>query len=129
VILCSGTFDGLHEGHLGYLHGAVYLFAREVVVAIAPDAYIRQVKGREPKFPLAVRLNAVKQVWGVHRVLVHGPESALDVLADTKERWTAYVKGMDWLGKIPPDMQEVCKLRKIALAFVESGSDRHTSQS
>lgn len=127
MILCSGTFDGLHDGHLGYLQAAAYLFCREVTVALAPDDYIRKVKKREPHLLLHQRIAAVKKVWGVERVLVHSAEGAQDVLVDPEHQWKAFVKGKDWYGKVTPAIQQACEARKIALVFVESGSDRHTS--
>lgn len=59
TVLCFGTFDGLHPGH-----SDLFRQAREhgerLVVCVARDATVEEVKGRPPLFDEAARLAAVQ---------------------------------------------------------------------
>ncbi|MBU0646161.1 adenylyltransferase/cytidyltransferase family protein [Patescibacteria group bacterium] len=59
TVLCFGTFDGLHTGHEYFLKQARSLGSR-LVVSVARDEHIRQLKHREPRSTETDRLAAVK---------------------------------------------------------------------
>ena len=125
MILTSGCFDGLHAGHVQFLRHLHAVTGQAVLVAVAPDAYIRTVKQREPRFPEAARCEAVRGLRYVADVLLHGPDGVGDVLS-TKP-WKAFAKGMDRYGTLPQDIVQMCQARGIALLFVDSGSLLHSS--
>ncbi len=58
TVLCLGTFDRLHPGHEDYFRQARELGDRLVVV-VARDETVQNVKGHEPLQPENVRLEAV----------------------------------------------------------------------
>lgn len=58
TVLCFGTFDRLHPGHEDYFRQASELGDRLVVV-VARDETVQNVKGHEPLQPENVRLEAV----------------------------------------------------------------------
>lgn len=122
MILTSGCFDGLHDGHRAFLRALAQL--GPFVVAVAPDAYIRKHKDRNPTQPLAQRMAALREMPGVARVLAHGLYGAEDVLQ--REPWRGFAKGMDWYGQLPKDILQICQARQIPIVFVESGSDQHS---
>lgn len=46
-VLCCGTFDYLHPGHISFLQQAVQL-GDELFVVVARDENVKQIKGRYP---------------------------------------------------------------------------------
>lgn len=46
-VLCCGTFDHLHPGHLSFLKQAAAL-GSELVVVVARDENVRRIKGQYP---------------------------------------------------------------------------------
>jgi cytidyltransferase-like protein len=126
MILCSGAFDGLHAGHIGYLREAHALRERgeQVVVLVAPDDYILRIKGRRPIWSQGARYHAVKAY--ADEVALHHPSGiALDV---EFFRPRILVKGNDWQGHLPPEILAACQTVGTAIAYVDSGSSLHTSE-
>lgn len=60
TVLCFGTFDRLHPGHEDYFRQAKELGDR-VVVIVARDETVQEVKGHPPLQPENIRLEAVAQ--------------------------------------------------------------------
>jgi cytidyltransferase-like protein len=127
VILCSGAFDGIHAGHVRYLAAAKALCLTEEVllVAVAPDAYIRSVKAREPYWSQRDRLVAVQGLQAVDATIAQGTESVASLIREFKPR--VFVKGPDWKGRLPEDVQLACEQTGTAIAFVETPGV-HTSE-
>jgi D-beta-D-heptose 7-phosphate kinase/D-beta-D-heptose 1-phosphate adenosyltransferase len=96
VILCSGCFDGLHAGHVAYLRQAAAVGPDDVVVAVACDDYIRDIKRREPRWTVAQRVQVVKALRWVSAVVVHGPRGVAHLIDELRPRW--FVKASDWTG-------------------------------
>ncbi len=72
-VLVFGTFDGLHPGHLAFLSEARDQ-ADEVVVAVAQDLIIEQLKKRAPERKLGERLAALQKLGDVHEVVAGDSE-------------------------------------------------------
>jgi cytidyltransferase-like protein len=119
MVLCSGAFDGLHAGHVRYLAAACRLAreGEEVVVAVAPDAYITQEKKRNPRWTQADRWRTVQAVDGVH-ALVQGEPSVADTIRTKKPR--LFVKGIDWAKSLPPDVLSACEDVGTLVVFVNT---------
>lgn len=135
MILCSGCFDGLHAGHVAYLQAAARqlspspaseLKSERLVVAIAPDAYIRQVKQREPHWPAEDRATVVAHLRMVNSVVSHGETGVEDVIAALKPR--LFVKAEDWRDRLTPAVLEACKEAHTSILFVPEVHTTHTSQ-
>ncbi|MFH1621054.1 MAG: adenylyltransferase/cytidyltransferase family protein [Patescibacteria group bacterium] len=60
IAICFGTFDGLHQGHEDYFRQAKEL-ADEIIVIIARDATVVDVKGNLPSTNEKERLLAVSE--------------------------------------------------------------------
>lgn len=129
MILCSGCFDGLHWGHVSYLYEArKHLDPQEhVLVAVAPDDYIRRVKGRDPQWTLGERMGVmmIHTLRSRDEVTAHASDGAADVIRRYKPR--LFVKGSDWKGRIPADVQDACNAVGCRIEFVDSGVRQHTS--
>jgi cytidyltransferase-like protein len=119
MILTSGCFDCCHAGHVRYLlesakwkrHGQEHL-----VVAVAPDAYIVNVKRREPLWTLADRRFVIAHLNMVDTLVTHGPESVASAILELKPR--LFVKGADWEGHLPDDVIGACSEVGASIVYV-----------
>lgn len=119
MILASGAFDGLHSGHVAYLDAAAALDpSLPLVVAVAPDLYIRLFKNREARWTQAQRATTVAALRSVHRVISQEQMSVAQTIRLLRP--TYVVKGADWLHRIPQDVAEACVEAGSCLAFVET---------
>lgn len=119
MVLCSGAFDGIHAGHIRYLTAAHALAPDQMLcVAIAPDAYIREAKGRAPYWHQADRAYAVLALGVVDRVLPHQTPSVASVIRSERPR--LFVKGPDWKHQLPADVIEACRDVGCAIRFTET---------
>lgn len=126
MILASGCFDGLHAGHVGYLHAAAALDpSQELVVAVASALYILGAKGHPAQYSPEDRMAVVMALGKVDRVVMHGKRGAAEVIQELRP--SIFVKGVDWKGQIPEDIQAACQAVGCQIRFVNSGSSVHTS--
>lgn len=68
TVLVFGTFDGVHPGHEFFLNEARKLGDR-LVVCIARDTIVQELKGRPPKRPEIERREALAEVSSVDEVV------------------------------------------------------------
>lgn len=119
MILCSGAFDGFHSGHLAYLQAAKALHPDvPLLVAVAPDSYIRVKKRREPRWSQAQRARVVAGLRCVDRVIEHDEPSVAPTIL--RLRPVAFVKGLDWLHTLPHDVARACVEVGTAVLFTET---------
>jgi glycerol-3-phosphate cytidylyltransferase-like family protein len=131
LILTSGCFDGLHEGHLAFL-AAVQTLAYsddgpcdEVRVALASDDYIRAIKHREPHELYDERRKNLFRLDVLLSVTPHDQPSAADVIRKLRPKW--FVKGVDSAGRLPHDVVQACRDVNALIVFVDHGVTVHTS--
>ena len=67
-VLVFGVFDGLHDGHRNFLKQA-RSFGEYLVVVVARDLAVTQLKGRAPRLPLAERMHDVLEEDSVNEVV------------------------------------------------------------
>lgn len=119
MILASGCFDGIHSGHVQYLQAAKAVDpCLPLLVAIASDRYIREVKGREPRWSLNDRIEALAALRVVEDVVVHDVPSVAPIIAARKPLW--FVKGADWRDKLPADVRAICKTLNCEIVFTST---------
>ncbi len=58
-VLVFGTFDGIHEGHRAFLRQA-RAYGDRLIVAVAQDEVVGQLKHHPPRRNLETRINALK---------------------------------------------------------------------
>lgn len=92
-----GAFDPIHLGHLR-LFAAARGQCDRLVVCVSTDEYIRQVKGREPRFDFYTRLQSVEQVLQVSEALAQSPEFDKAEAVRYSGADVIFV-GSDWEGK------------------------------
>ena len=69
TIMCFGSFDILHPGHLFFLKGAKAL-GDKLIVVIARDSTIQEVKGIVPKYDERQRVEHVRDLKIADRVML-----------------------------------------------------------
>jgi len=82
-IMCFGTFDGLHLGHLSYFKQAKK-HGDYLIVIVALDASVLKIKGHKPKFFQTQRLQAVQNCPLVNEARLGQPGDHLAVIRKFK---------------------------------------------
>ncbi|MBN1646070.1 FAD synthase [Candidatus Woesearchaeota archaeon] len=82
-VMVFGSFDGLHEGHLYYLKQAK-AHGDRLVVVVARDETIRDIKGRLPELSLKERIRRLQELDCVDEVLPGGLGDKLLVIESVR---------------------------------------------
>ena len=69
IVMCFGTFDRLHPGHISYLKQAKK-YGNYLIVIIARDVNVKKIKGRLPSKNEAERLEKIKKIKFVNRAVL-----------------------------------------------------------
>jgi FAD synthetase len=69
TVMCFGSFDVLHPGHLYYLKEAKKK-GDKLVVVVARDSTIEKVKGNKPKYNEKERLEHIREIPVVDKALL-----------------------------------------------------------
>ena len=127
MILTSGAFDGVHAGHVAYLEAAKALCEGDelLVCAIAPDSYIEQAKGRKPYWHQADRLHTVTALGCIDAAIPQHEQSVADLITQYRPR--LFIKGPDWEGRLPEDIQRACDEVGTVVGYVATPG-RHVSE-
>lgn len=102
-VLCFGTFDMLHMGHLRILQRARKLAEDSpdpfLAVGVSSDAFNRLKKGRAPIVPQEERMALVAALRGVDAVFL---EESMELKERYIEAYQAQtvVMGSDWEGRM-----------------------------
>jgi len=81
--MCFGTFDFVHKGHEYYLKESKKL-ADQMVVVIALDETVKQVKGLYPHNDQLARLNSVKKLGIAEEVIFGHPGDKWKVIEEER---------------------------------------------
>lgn len=93
VVLCHGTFDLLHTGHIRHLQSAREL-GDVLVVTVTGDRHVRKGPGR-PVFGEDLRAENLAALACVDHVAINQADTALNVIHLLQP--TLYVKGSDYV--------------------------------
>lgn len=80
-VMCFGTFDVLHPGHLYYLKESKKQ-GDKLIVVIARDANIKKIKGESPKYNEVERLSHVKELKFVDKAILGNIDDMTQVIFD-----------------------------------------------
>ena len=69
IVMCFGSFDVLHPGHMYYLREAKK-FGDKLIVVVAKESTIKKIKGKEPKYSERERLEHVRDVNYVDKAVL-----------------------------------------------------------
>jgi cytidyltransferase-like protein len=120
--MVDGCFDPLHRGHVEY-----FQLARQrglpLLCNLACDAYILERKRRPPLLPQEDRLRVVDAIRFID----------FTCLAEQSTAWSlrhfrprCYVKGADWIGRLPAEEVRVCGELGIEIVYVDCPRDSST---
>jgi cytidyltransferase-like protein len=104
-VLLFGAFDGVHDGHRDLFRQAK-LHGDYLVVAVAPDNIVQQLKYRLPKLTLAERIERVAREAGVDEAV------AGDELLGSYNVVKAHCPDIVALGYDQKELQEDLEARK-----------------
>lgn len=91
----SGVFDMFHIGHLNLLRRARN-YCQHLVVGVASDEYVENLKGRAPVVPCDERIDIISALGIVDEVVIDRSE---DKIAIWQQRpFDVIFKGSDWQG-------------------------------
>jgi rfaE bifunctional protein nucleotidyltransferase chain/domain len=93
VVLCHGTFDLMHTGHIRHLQSARKL-GDVLVVTLTGDAFVRKGPGR-PVFGEGLRAENLAALACVDHVAINQDVTAINVIHALQP--TLYVKGSDYV--------------------------------
>ena len=104
-IICAGTFDTLHTGHLAYFESAKALAKdAELIVIVARDTTSEKIKKKKPKNNEEKRLAVISKLPIVNKAVLGYPDGRIieriislrpDIIALGHDQWAKE----DWLTK------------------------------
>tara|TARA_Y100000310_G_scaffold276112_1_gene293047 strand:- start:1770 stop:2183 length:414 start_codon:yes stop_codon:yes gene_type:complete len=83
TVMCAGTFDIIHKGHLFYLNEAKKL-GDKLVVVVGRDSTVSKIKNEEPVNDENERLEAVKGLEVVDLAVLGKKSNLFDILEEVK---------------------------------------------
>src|SRR6266702_1788062 len=105
VVLCHGTFDLLHLGHIRHLKEAKAQGDR-LVVSVTADKHVGKGNGR-PHFNANQRMEALRALDCVDDVFINDSLDAVQAIEHVRP--AVYVKGIDYAGKEDAVLQREIK--------------------
>lgn len=105
-VITYGTFDLFHIGHLKLIQRAKAL-GNHLTVAVSTDEF-NTVKGKKTLIPFEHRIEIVKNIQGVDKVI---PETCWDQKKKDIQQLeiTHFVMGADWQGRFD-ELSSLCKI-------------------
>lgn len=123
-VMCHGTFDLLHIGHIKHLEEAKK-HGDHLVVSVTSDRFVNKGPKR-PYFSEAHRMEALKGLSFVDEVVLSDSELAVDVIEQVKPN--VFVKGVDYEnGENKFNEEERRALDRVGAALVFTKSEKHSS--
>ncbi len=81
TVMCFGSFDVLHPGHIFFLKRAKRL-GNKLVVVIAKDSTIKEVKGNEPKYNEKQRVEHIRDLKIADKVMLGYEANKYEVIEE-----------------------------------------------
>lgn len=120
VAMVDGAFDPLHRGHIEYFKAASTLGV-PLLCNVASDRYVRT---KHP--PLLAERDRAEVVDAI-RFISYTHINQFDtetILRQLQPRY--YVKGKDWVGRLPPDQVTICGEQGIEIVYLDTVLDSST---
>lgn len=121
----SGVFDMFHVGHLNLLRRARN-HCHHLVVGVASDEYVENLKGRPPVVPCDERIDIISALGIVDEVIIDRSENKTAVWQ--QRPFDVIFKGDDWQGT-PKGYRLERTMTELGAAVVYFPYTRHTSSS
>ena len=115
--MVDGAFDPLHRGHIEYFRAATTL-GLPLLCNVASDRYVRtKHPPLLPEGDRAVIVDAIRFISYTH-INQFDTET---ILRELRPRY--YVKGRDWVGRLPPDQVAICAELGIDVVYLDTVLD------
>ncbi len=83
LVMCAGTFDIIHPGHLYYLSESKK-YGDKLIVVVARDETSERIKGKKPVHNEKARLEAIRMLDIVDEAVLGNPGSIFDIVEKIK---------------------------------------------
>ena len=83
LVMCAGTFDIIHPGHLYFLSEAKK-FGDKLIVVVARDETSERMKGKKPLHNEKARLEAVRSLEIVNQTVLGRSGSIFNIVEEIK---------------------------------------------
>ena len=117
VAMVDGAFDPLHRGHIEYFRAASDLGV-PLLCNVASDAYVRTK--HPPLLPEAQRAAVVDAIRYITYTHLNGADTET-ILRQLRPRY--YVKGSDWVGRLPAEQVTICAEHGIEIVYLDTVLD------
>jgi len=117
VAMVDGAFDPLHRGHIEYFRAASELGV-PLLCNVASDAYVRTK--HPPLLPEEQRAAVVDAIRYITYTHVNGADTET-ILRQLRPRH--YVKGTDWVGRLPAEQVRICQEHGIEIVYLDTVLD------
>ena len=118
LVMCAGTFDIVHPGHLYFFSEAKKL-GDKLIVVVARDETSERMKGKKPIHNEKERLEAVRSLEIVNQALLGRSGSIFDIVEEIKPNIICL--GYDQK-VLKQDLEDELKKRNIKADVVRIGS-------
>lgn len=115
-VMVNGCFDPLHYGHLLHLEAAREM-GSFLIVALTEDAFVNKGPGR-PVFTQAERGYMLAGLRCVDSVILC--KDSVDGMKRVGGKPHVFVKGIEYKGRIAPDIEAYCAEHGIEIAFTDT---------
>jgi cytidyltransferase-like protein len=117
VAMVDGAFDPLHRGHIEYFRAASALGV-PLLCNVASDRYVRTK--HVPLLPEDHRAAVVDAIRFITYTHINQFDTET-ILRELQPRY--YVKGRDWIGRLPPDQVTICAEHSIEVVYLDTVLD------
>jgi cytidyltransferase-like protein len=117
VAMVDGAFDPLHRGHIEYFRAATTLGV-PLLCNVASDRYVRTK--HPPLLPETDRAAIVDAIRFITYTHINQVDTET-ILRELRPRY--YVKGRDWVGRLPPDQVTICAEHGIEVVYLDTVLD------
>ncbi|MEK6947233.1 MAG: adenylyltransferase/cytidyltransferase family protein [Nanoarchaeota archaeon] len=83
TVMCAGTFDTIHPGHL-YFFSEAKKFGDKLIVVVARDETSERMKGKKPSHNEKERLEAIRSLEIVNQAVLGRTGSIFDIVEEIK---------------------------------------------
>lgn len=115
--MVDGAFDPLHRGHIEYFRAATSLGV-PLMCNVASDRYVRTK--HPPLLPESDRAVIVDAIRFIDYTHINQFDTET-VLRELRPKY--YVKGRDWVGRLPPDQVTICAEHGIEVVYLDTVLD------
>ena len=117
VAMVDGAFDPLHRGHIEYFRAASELGV-PLLCNVASDAYVRTK--HPPLLPEEQRAAVVDAIRYISYTHINGADTET-ILRQLRPKY--YVKGNDWIGRLPAEQVTICREHGIEIVYLDTVLD------